>query len=266
MTRSDARMLNIDINSLTNDTPSKKRKMKNDDRKEATKRMKLDQKSEEKITLSCNQLISNNGNAEKKRQLYKNILGFNGNGQNSRKQRASKSFLAAPKVDEVSNTAQLDCLPPKNVLDKTELKVQSTLGSIELNSSNGEVENKRNVSENVLEFEKDSHEELKPSAPITEPIRSPQNNVVAKIDFRINEIIWCKIRGYPAWPCKIKTFVKNMAIVVWFNDYRTTKVYKTQLQKFLINFDTHAQNFDDNIGLKTAAQEALLYYGNALSN
>lgn len=249
MTRSSARLLNINVNSLTNDTPSKKRKIGNDDSKEAIKRMKLNQKSEEQITLSCNQMASKNGNAEKKRQLYKRALGFNGNEAHSRKMRAKEMNSAAPEVNEIPNSAQL-------------------VDTNELNSSKGVVVKKRNVNENVFKPEKNVQVLSEPSAslPITNVSNhEPQNNIVAKVEFKINEVIWCKIRGSPTWPCKIKSFVKNMAIVVWFNDYRITKVYRTQLQKFLINFDTHAQNFDTNIRLKTAAKEALLYYGNGLS-
>lgn len=66
MTRLDARLLNINVNGLTTDTPSKKRKIENDDSKGAAKLMKLTHKSEEQTKLSCDQSISKAGNAEKK--------------------------------------------------------------------------------------------------------------------------------------------------------------------------------------------------------
>lgn len=34
--------------------------------------------------------------------------------------------------------------------------------------------------------------------------------------------------------------------------------------KFLPNFHKYAEKFDDCIGLKTAAQEGLIYYGNTI--
>lgn len=88
---------------------------------------------------------------------------------------------------------------------------------------------------------------------------------LVKIDFRIGEVVWAKIKGFPCWPAKIKAHhPRNMATVIWFNDYRTTKVFKSQLFPFLKNFDQFAKQFDNSIGLKTAAQEALMYYGSML--
>lgn len=93
-----------------------------------------------------------------------------------------------------------------------------------------------------------------------------KEQTVAAIDFQIGEIIWAKLKGYPHWPAKIKSFPNSkMAVVVWFNDYRVTKMYKAQLYKFLINFDNFSKKFDQTIGLRTAAQETLIYYGNTIS-
>lgn len=86
------------------------------------------------------------------------------------------------------------------------------------------------------------------------------------MDFKLNETIWAKIKGHPHWPAKIKSFPSHrMAGVVWYNDYRRTKVYKTQLFKFLTHFDQFAARFDDTVGLKAAAQEALICYGQNLN-
>lgn len=85
---------------------------------------------------------------------------------------------------------------------------------------------------------------------------------VARIEYKINEVVFAKIKGYPHWPAKIKRFDSNkMVTVVWFNDYRTTKIYKTQLSKFLVNFERLASTFDQHIGLKKAAHEGLIYFG-----
>lgn len=100
--------------------------------------------------------------------------------------------------------------------------------------------------------------------PSTE-IQPNQFNIIAKIEFKIDEVVWAKIKGYPAWPAKIKSFASSkMVVVIWFNDFRVTKVYKTQLFKFLKNFYKFAKSFDNSIGLKEAAQQALLYYGIAV--
>lgn len=244
MTRSSARLLNINVNSLTNDT--KKSKIGRDDSKKVNEQIKLSAKPEGQTTLSCNAMNSKAGNAEKKRQLYTRALGFNAEEQSSRKTRATKKTSAAPEVIGVTNSAQL-------------------LHTNASNSSKGAIENKRNENKNknVFEYKETVQELSEPSASLSTTNvfnHLPHNNIVAKIEFRLNEVIWCKIRGWPTWPCRIRAFVKNMAIVVWFNDYRTTKVYRTQLQKFLINFDKHAKNFDSNIALKTAAREALMDY------
>lgn len=90
-------------------------------------------------------------------------------------------------------------------------------------------------------------------------------NVIARIDNKIDEVVWAKIKGHTHWPAKIKAFPSSkMAIVVWFNDYRTTKIYRTQLFKFLVHFDEFSKKFDQIIGLETAAQEALIYFGQSL--
>lgn len=56
-----------------------------------------------------------------------------------------------------------------------------------------------------------------------------------------------------------------MVVVVWFNDYRTTKMYKSQIFKFLKNLDTYAVNFKNVVGLEKAAQGAMIYFGSSLS-
>lgn len=104
-------------------------------------------------------------------------------------------------------------------------------------------------------------------APLESIELTSSNTQMMKIDFKVGEVVWAKIRGHPHWPAKIKSFSSSkMAIVVWFNDYRVTKIYRTQLFKFLNNFDSFAKNFDNTIGLKTAAQEALMFYGNTLND
>lgn len=91
------------------------------------------------------------------------------------------------------------------------------------------------------------------------------NSTVAKIEFKVGEVVWARIRGYPHWPARIQSFPSNkMATVIWFNDYRRTKLYKTQIFKFLVNFDEFSKRFNDTVGLETAAREALISYGNGI--
>lgn len=93
----------------------------------------------------------------------------------------------------------------------------------------------------------------------------PMAMLIQTPDFKLNEIIWAEIKGFPGWPAKIIDFpTPKMALVVWYNDHRRTKVFRTQLFKFLNNYDKFAVNFDTHIGLKTAAREALYCLGNSL--
>lgn len=88
------------------------------------------------------------------------------------------------------------------------------------------------------------------------------SKAIARIDFAIGEIVWAKIRGFPHWPAKVIAIPNDrMVLVVWFNDYRVTKIYRTQLFKFLKHFDEFAKKFDKHIGLESAAKEALICYG-----
>lgn len=88
---------------------------------------------------------------------------------------------------------------------------------------------------------------------------------LAKPDFKINDIVWGKIKGSPHWPAKIDriTATSNGLIMyelVWYNDYRRTKVNRLQVFNFLDNFEKFAKRFGDIIGLKTAGFEAMYEY------
>lgn len=96
---------------------------------------------------------------------------------------------------------------------------------------------------------------------------SPPKNMltIAKPDFKINEIIWAKIKGSVHWPAKIDRILSKsngtiMYDVIWYNDYRRSKIYKLQAVKFLENFEKYSERFDDVVGLKTAAFEAMYEY------
>lgn len=95
--------------------------------------------------------------------------------------------------------------------------------------------------------------------------RASVDNACTQLDvvrFAIGEIIWAKIRGSPHWPAQIKSFpTHNTAEVLWFNDYRRTKVFRTKLFKFMPHFDEFAVKFQTSVGLETAAREALICFG-----
>lgn len=92
-------------------------------------------------------------------------------------------------------------------------------------------------------------------------------SVLQVIDFSVGEVVWAKIKGYAHWPAKIKSFpTSRTAEVVWFNDYRTTKIFRTQLFKYLINFEKFSERFNDTVGLKKAAHEGLIYYGQTMNH
>lgn len=54
--------------------------------------------------------------------------------------------------------------------------------------------------------------------------------------------------------------------IVWFNDYRHSNIYKSQAYKFFEQFEKFADKFDDVIGLKAAAFEAMYEYKKKLQN
>lgn len=77
--------------------------------------------------------------------------------------------------------------------------------------------------------------------------------------FSTGEVIWAKIRGSPHWPARILQIGSRLIGVEWFNDYRTTKLYRSQLYKFYPNFNLFAEKFNTTVGLKAAAQEAMIH-------
>lgn len=89
----------------------------------------------------------------------------------------------------------------------------------------------------------------------------PTVKTVATTEFVVGNIVWAEIRGSPHWPAEILSFPSNrMVDVVWFNDYRKTRVYRTQIFNFLRNFDEYCKKSEDFIGLKTAVMEAMICY------
>lgn len=103
---------------------------------------------------------------------------------------------------------------------------------------------------------------VKVAASLPKTPKENGSNAVALPDFGVNEVVWGKIRGFVAWPAKIIESNNKLYTVRWFNDYRTSKLYKGQLLKLYSNFEKCAENFEKKVGLKTAAQEAMMYLAN----
>lgn len=88
---------------------------------------------------------------------------------------------------------------------------------------------------------------------------SSENTAVATIPFNVGEVVWGKIRGWPHWPAKVIQIHPRRYEVIWYNDFRVTKLYRSQIYKFGPNFSIFAEKFDTTVGLKEAAEQAMLY-------
>lgn len=90
------------------------------------------------------------------------------------------------------------------------------------------------------------------------PAKRLKKNTIAIIEYRLNEIVWCKLKGHPHWPGKIVGCEKQKFEILWFNDYRKSKVFRSQLFKFNDqNFGEFSRN--SKIGLEKAIKEAIIY-------
>lgn len=95
----------------------------------------------------------------------------------------------------------------------------------------------------------------------------PQEASLTLLGFSVGDIVWAKLRGSPFWPAKIERIYGTklqMVEILWFNDYRRSKVYKTQIEQFLPNFAKNSKLFKQHIGLETAAKEAVLYVASTM--
>lgn len=80
--------------------------------------------------------------------------------------------------------------------------------------------------------------------------------------FKVGEVVWAKLRGFPCWPARIEKIIgdkKQLIEIFWFNDYRKSKVYRSQIFNFHDNFSQFSKEFESHVGLETAAKEALIY-------
>lgn len=80
--------------------------------------------------------------------------------------------------------------------------------------------------------------------------------------YRVGQVVWAKLRCFPSWPAKIERICgdkKQLIEIYWFNDYRRSKVFRSQIFDFHKHFAEFAVDFDKHIGLEMAAKEALIY-------
>lgn len=85
------------------------------------------------------------------------------------------------------------------------------------------------------------------------------HQTIALNAFSIGEIVWCKLKGFCHSPAIVDSFEKEKLVVVWFNDYRRSTVFKSQLFKFSKNCEKFSKN--KSVGFQTAIREAFVVLG-----
>lgn len=154
----------------------------------------------------------------------------------SNSQEFSKSIIVSDESEVMSNECQMEVQENRSVMHD-----QTLAKKVDPNKKEGhQISSTATLSENAS----------KPNA---------SSSKVACYPFIIDEVIWGKIRGSTHWPAKVLSIEKRTFKVEWFNDYRTTQLYLSQMYKFCPNFYKFSLKFDTVVGLKDAAEEALLY-------
>lgn len=93
-----------------------------------------------------------------------------------------------------------------------------------------------------------------------------KDRTVALPDFSVDDIVWAKLRGSPHWPARIVAIENGRFEIYWYNDYRKSKVNRSQLFKFHVNFDTFSKKGNSNVHLETAIKEALITLASKAKN
>lgn len=109
----------------------------------------------------------------------------------------------------------------------------------------------------------DGDHSFQPRIPISSKQQSPlaSDGVVAMVSFKVGDVVWCKLKGHPIWPAKVKDISgKNnqQFTIVWFKDYRISKVHRNQLSSFE-NVPKN-QLSQKNYKQQAAFKEAFLYF------
>lgn len=85
------------------------------------------------------------------------------------------------------------------------------------------------------------------------------------MSFSLNEVVFAKIRGHSCWPARITAIEGRKFQIQWFNDYRFSKVFQTQLFKFGPYYEQFSTKFASNVQLRCAVSEALLSKAHEIS-
>lgn len=86
--------------------------------------------------------------------------------------------------------------------------------------------------------------------------------IIAQPQFQINEIVWAKLGHFPSWPCKIERLygIRNQMVeVLWFNDFRRSKMHVAKIYKFFDKLEEFSKDADLRVGLNRAIKEAIIY-------
>lgn len=180
---------------------------------------------------------------------------------------SSKFLGLMTRSRKANSTMEINRSPEKTITDRQSTKKRKSNCSLADNLKCKKRKVTKNTIIETIEIENatddqsndnESNETKTPSNP--KNVDAPSViTTVAVNPFVVGEVIWGKIRGWPHWPAKIVRLYGRLIEVEWFNDYRTTKLYKSQIFKFYPNYDIFAEKFDTSVGLKTAATDALLY-------
>lgn len=148
---------------------------------------------------------------------------------------------------------------------------ESMRNELQTSKNNDEEPNGTNEKSSPCRSDESNNDRVKLSTPTDKQLAENSNarkhnqctvQEVATLHMKVGDIVWAKLSRAPYWPAKIERVygIKNQMIeVVWFNEYRRSKIHKGQAEDFLLNFKKHVPKFNDFVGLETAAKEATIY-------
>lgn len=142
---------------------------------------------------------------------------------------------------------------------------RSRTKALKSNNSNIKTAEKVSVPDENLKDKKHSACNDEPKSNIAkepEETDGKLKQIALQNNYEVGEVVWAKIRGFPAWPARIEDKIggkRLMFRIFWFNDYRYSNVYANQVFKFHNYFEQFSKPFDSHIGLETAAREALMH-------
>lgn len=170
-----------------------------------------------------------------------------------------------PKRKKMSTDHKVNgCIPDRVTRSKTNAEtLESNISNINENKTS-EAKTAEKVSESDQNVKNEKHSACNddPKLNIAKENADEKLKQIAVNNYVVGEVVWAKIRGFPAWPARIENIIggkRLMFRIFWFNDYRNSNVYANQVFKFHSNFEQFSKPFNSHIGLETAAREALMY-------